>query len=55
MPQLNPGPWFAIFLMSWIVFLLILTFKMSNFNNLNEPTSQNKDMKKPESWNWPWI
>nr|ADG22967.1 ATP synthase F0 subunit 8 [Hynobius chinensis] len=54
MPQLNPGPWFAIFLMSWVIFLLILAFKMSNFNNLNEPTSQN-NMKKPESWNWPWI
>nr|YP_001648778.1 ATP synthase F0 subunit 8 [Hynobius quelpaertensis]ABM45924.1 ATPase subunit 8 [Hynobius quelpaertensis]ADG22954.1 ATP synthase F0 subunit 8 [Hynobius quelpaertensis] len=55
MPQLNPGPWFAIFLMSWVVFLLILTFKISNFNNLNEPTAQNKNVKKPESWSWPWI
>nr|QCS26565.1 ATP synthase F0 subunit 8 [Pachyhynobius shangchengensis] len=55
MPQLNPGPWYAIFLMSWLVFLLILTFKISKFNNLNEPMSHKIKKNKPESWNWPWI
>nr|QCS26461.1 ATP synthase F0 subunit 8 [Pachyhynobius shangchengensis] len=55
MPQLNPGPWYAIFLMSWLVFLLILTFKISKFNNLNEPMSHNTKKNKPESWSWPWI
>nr|YP_007625202.1 ATP synthase F0 subunit 8 [Pseudohynobius puxiongensis]ACK38319.1 ATP synthase F0 subunit 8 [Pseudohynobius puxiongensis] len=54
MPQLNPGPWLAIFLMSWVVFLLILTFKISNFNSLNEPTLKNKK-NKPESPYWPWA
>nr|YP_626706.1 ATP synthase F0 subunit 8 [Paradactylodon persicus]ABC56129.1 ATP synthase F0 subunit 8 [Paradactylodon persicus] len=55
MPQLNPGPWFAIFFLSWTVFMFILTFKVSKLNNLNEPTSQNMKKNEPKSWNWPWI
>nr|ACJ43925.1 ATP synthase F0 subunit 8 [Ommatotriton vittatus] len=55
MPQLNPGPWFAIFLTSWIIYLTILTAKINNFNYQNELTPQNmkKDMTQP--WTWPWI
>nr|YP_009227449.1 ATP synthase F0 subunit 8 [Pseudohynobius shuichengensis]ACK38345.1 ATP synthase F0 subunit 8 [Pseudohynobius shuichengensis] len=55
MPQLNPGPWFAIFIMTWVVFLLILTFKIINFNNLNEPTLKIIKKNKPESLLWPWT
>nr|YP_010034177.1 ATP synthase F0 subunit 8 [Paramesotriton aurantius]QOW83716.1 ATP synthase F0 subunit 8 [Paramesotriton aurantius]WAK99343.1 ATP synthase F0 subunit 8 [Paramesotriton aurantius] len=55
MPQLNPGPWFTIFLMSWIIYLVILTAKISNFNFQNEPTPQNTKKEKTQPWNWPWT
>nr|ACJ43847.1 ATP synthase F0 subunit 8 [Salamandrina terdigitata] len=55
MPQLNPGPWFAIFMSSWIIYLTILTSKTNNFFYLNEPTLQNIKKEKPQHWNWPWT
>nr|YP_009131408.1 ATP synthase F0 subunit 8 [Onychodactylus zhaoermii]YP_626690.1 ATP synthase F0 subunit 8 [Onychodactylus fischeri]ABC56103.1 ATP synthase F0 subunit 8 [Onychodactylus fischeri]AIC83075.1 ATP synthase F0 subunit 8 [Onychodactylus zhaoermii]UHM25429.1 ATP synthase F0 subunit 8 [Onychodactylus zhaoermii]UHM25442.1 ATP synthase F0 subunit 8 [Onychodactylus zhaoermii]UHM25455.1 ATP synthase F0 subunit 8 [Onychodactylus zhaoermii] len=55
MPQLNPGPWLTIFLMSWLIFLTTLTMKMNNLKCLNEPASHSIKKNKPQSWNWPWI
>nr|YP_097249.1 ATP synthase F0 subunit 8 [Phaeognathus hubrichti]AAU20699.1 ATP synthase F0 subunit 8 [Phaeognathus hubrichti] len=54
MPQLNPGPWFFIFTMLWLIYLIILLSKTNNLKTLNEPTTQNMN-NKPQSWNWPWI
>nr|ASN74034.1 ATP synthase F0 subunit 8 [Salamandra corsica] len=55
MPQLNPGPWFAIFLSSWIIYLTILTSKMYNFKYQNNPMLQNMKKENPQPWNWPWT
>nr|WNN30596.1 ATP synthase F0 subunit 8 [Aneides aeneus] len=53
MPQLNPGPWFTIFTMSWLIYM-ILMMKIMNQKPLNEPMMLNIN-KKTESWNWPWT
>nr|YP_010598568.1 ATP synthase F0 subunit 8 [Cynops orientalis]ASF62321.1 ATP synthase F0 subunit 8 [Cynops orientalis]WAK99395.1 ATP synthase F0 subunit 8 [Cynops orientalis] len=55
MPQLNPGPWFSIFLTSWIIYLTILTAKITNLKLQNEPTPQSTKKEKTQPWNWPWI
>nr|QZL31462.1 ATP synthase F0 subunit 8 [Urobatis jamaicensis] len=55
MPQLNPSPWFLIFLFAWMFFLIIMPSKvmMHRFNNL--PTPKNTQKSKPTPWNWPWT
>nr|ACJ43600.1 ATP synthase F0 subunit 8 [Cynops pyrrhogaster] len=55
MPQLNPGPWFTIFLTSWIIYLVVLTAKINNFKFYNEPTLQSTKKEKTQPWNWPWT
>nr|YP_097184.1 ATP synthase F0 subunit 8 [Desmognathus fuscus]AAU20621.1 ATP synthase F0 subunit 8 [Desmognathus fuscus] len=55
MPQLNPNPWFLIFITSWLIYLIILMYKINNFKTLNEPTMQDVIKNKPQSWNWLWI
>nr|YP_010279430.1 ATP synthase F0 subunit 8 [Narke japonica]UKG21295.1 ATP synthase F0 subunit 8 [Narke japonica] len=55
MPQLNPNPWFLIFIFSWLFFLVIMTQKVMS----HLPTKQNLFKKtqkpKPKPWNWPWT
>nr|YP_003345207.1 ATP synthase F0 subunit 8 [Cynoponticus ferox]BAI53306.1 ATPase subunit 8 [Cynoponticus ferox] len=55
MPQLNPSPWFAILLFSWLVFLTIMITKTLSHTFNNEPNPATT--KKPEltPWNWPWY
>nr|YP_004733085.1 ATP synthase F0 subunit 8 [Triturus karelinii]ADV35477.1 ATP synthase F0 subunit 8 [Triturus karelinii] len=55
MPQLNPGPWFSIFLTSWIIYLIIIMAKINNFKYQNEPTPQNTKKEKTQPWDWPWT
>nr|ABX46752.1 ATPase subunit 8 [Batrachoseps gavilanensis] len=55
MPQLNPNPWLFIFIMSWVIYLIILTPKVSNLKVLNEPMAQNMNMSVTQPWNWPWT
>nr|YP_001256943.1 ATP synthase F0 subunit 8 [Pagellus bogaraveo]YP_009479495.1 ATP synthase subunit 8 [Pagellus acarne]AVV92443.1 ATP synthase subunit 8 [Pagellus acarne]BAF63151.1 ATP synthase F0 subunit 8 [Pagellus bogaraveo] len=54
MPQLNPAPWFAILVFSWVIFLTILPLKVGAHTFPNEPTLQSTDTPKTESWTWPW-
>nr|YP_009312156.1 ATP synthase F0 subunit 8 [Scaphognathops bandanensis]BAV71527.1 ATPase subunit 8 [Scaphognathops bandanensis] len=54
MPQLNPGPWFAILTFSWLIFLTIIPTKILNHTYPNEPTSVSAEKHKAESWDWPW-
>nr|YP_009311220.1 ATP synthase F0 subunit 8 [Psilorhynchus pseudecheneis]BAV69941.1 ATPase subunit 8 [Psilorhynchus pseudecheneis] len=54
MPQLNPGPWFAILVFSWLVFLTIIPTKILNHTSTNEPSSMSAEKHKTESWDWPW-
>nr|YP_002519668.1 ATP synthase F0 subunit 8 [Melichthys vidua]AGR91790.1 ATP synthetase subunit 8 [Melichthys niger]AGR91792.1 ATP synthetase subunit 8 [Melichthys niger]AGR91794.1 ATP synthetase subunit 8 [Melichthys niger]AGR91796.1 ATP synthetase subunit 8 [Melichthys niger]WNH17971.1 ATP synthase F0 subunit 8 [Melichthys niger] len=55
MPQLNPAPWFAILVFSWLVFLTILPPKVMAHVFPNESSPQNTEKPKTESWNWPWY
>nr|YP_008593682.1 ATP synthase F0 subunit 8 [Peprilus triacanthus]WNH18803.1 ATP synthase F0 subunit 8 [Peprilus burti]WNH37183.1 ATP synthase F0 subunit 8 [Peprilus triacanthus]BAN83676.1 ATPase subunit 8 [Peprilus triacanthus]BAW88968.1 ATPase subunit 8 [Peprilus burti] len=54
MPQLNPGPWLAILLFSWSIFLIIVTPKVMAHTFPNMPTLQSTKKPKGESWDWPW-
>nr|YP_010950401.1 ATP synthase F0 subunit 8 [Bathyraja taranetzi]WMI36331.1 ATP synthase F0 subunit 8 [Bathyraja taranetzi] len=54
MPQLNPSPWFLIFLFSWLFFLIILPHKLTSYMFNYDPTLKNVKKQKPEPWNWPW-
>nr|WNH22899.1 ATP synthase F0 subunit 8 [Halichoeres maculipinna] len=54
MPQLNPSPWLAIFLFSWLVFLIVIPPKVLAHTFSNEPTSQSTETPPTSSWAWPW-
>nr|BAV71774.1 ATPase subunit 8 [Enteromius jae] len=54
MPQLNPGPWFAILIFSWLIFLLFIPTKVLSHISPNELTSTSTEEYKTDSWNWPW-
>nr|YP_010956319.1 ATP synthase F0 subunit 8 [Astronesthes nigroides]WMY89412.1 ATP synthase F0 subunit 8 [Astronesthes nigroides] len=53
MPQLNPAPWFAILVFSWLIFLTVIPPKVLAHTFPNEPTIDT-EQTKTESWNWPW-
>nr|BAK42074.1 ATPase subunit 8 [Ctenolucius hujeta] len=53
MPQLNPAPWFAIFMFSWLIFLLIPS-KILKYTFSNDPSPLHAEKPKTEPWNWPW-
>nr|AVI16110.1 ATP synthase F0 subunit 8 [Sardinella longiceps] len=55
MPQLNPAPWFAILVFTWLIFLTVIPPKVLAHNFNNEPTTVGASKPKPESWNWPWY
>nr|AEL33263.1 ATPase8 [Semaprochilodus kneri]AEL33266.1 ATPase8 [Semaprochilodus insignis] len=54
MPQLNPAPWFAILVFSWLVFLTIIPSKVLKHTFTNEPTALSTEKPKTDPWNWPW-
>nr|WNH20182.1 ATP synthase F0 subunit 8 [Plectranthias winniensis] len=54
MPQLNPAPWFAILVFTWLVFLIVLPSKITAHKFPNEPSRQTPRMLKTEPWTWPW-
>nr|WBR66337.1 ATP synthase F0 subunit 8 [Microphysogobio nikolskii] len=54
MPQLNPNPWFAILVFSWIIFLTIIPNKILNHTTPNEPATMSEEKHKNEPWDWPW-
>nr|YP_003002343.1 ATP synthase F0 subunit 8 [Gillichthys seta]ACI23023.1 ATP synthase F0 subunit 8 [Gillichthys seta] len=54
MPQLNPAPWFAILVFSWLVFLTIIVPKTLNHIFPNEPSAQSTKTPKTNAWPWIW-
>nr|YP_009130428.1 ATP synthase F0 subunit 8 [Trichogaster fasciata]AJW77533.1 ATP synthase F0 subunit 8 [Trichogaster fasciata] len=54
MPQLNPSPWLAILIFSWLVFLLIIPPKIMAHISPNEPALKSTEKSLTESWTWPW-
>nr|YP_008379259.1 ATP synthase F0 subunit 8 [Aesopia cornuta]AGQ46047.1 ATP synthase subunit 8 [Aesopia cornuta]BBC27520.1 ATPase subunit 8 [Aesopia cornuta] len=55
MPQLNPAPWLAILIFSWLVFLTILPPKTIGHSFPNEPTPLSSKTPKTNPWNWLWY
>ncbi|YP_006665913.1 ATP synthase F0 subunit 8 (mitochondrion) [Oryzias melastigma] len=55
MPQLNPAPWFAILIFSWLVFLIFIPQKVLAYKFLNEPAPQNVKKSSSTNWLWPWL
>nr|NP_443389.1 ATP synthase F0 subunit 8 [Poromitra oscitans]BAB70239.1 ATPase subunit 8 [Poromitra oscitans] len=54
MPQLNPSPWLAILIFSWLIFLVFLPPKVLAHTFPNEPSAQSAESTRTQSWNWPW-
>nr|WNH22392.1 ATP synthase F0 subunit 8 [Harengula humeralis] len=55
MPQLNPAPWFLIFVFSWLVFLTVIPPKVLAHTFNNQPAAGGPEKVNPDSWNWPWY
>nr|YP_001491426.1 ATP synthase F0 subunit 8 [Doederleinia berycoides]BAF51950.1 ATPase subunit 8 [Doederleinia berycoides] len=55
MPQLNPVPWFAILMFSWLIFLTVVPPKVLGHVSLNDFVLQSIKAFKTASWNWPWY
>nr|BAX09180.1 ATPase subunit 8 [Enneapterygius etheostomus] len=54
MPQLNPSPWFAILVFSWLVFLAIIPSKILAYKFPNDFSTPSTEKVKSHPWNWPW-
>nr|YP_010948003.1 ATP synthase F0 subunit 8 [Diplospinus multistriatus]WMI34979.1 ATP synthase F0 subunit 8 [Diplospinus multistriatus]BAU45719.1 ATPase subunit 8 [Diplospinus multistriatus] len=54
MPQLNPSPWLAILLFSWLILLVVIPPKVMAHTFPNEPAAKNLQKTKGGPWNWPW-
>nr|YP_009990377.1 ATP synthase F0 subunit 8 [Zeugopterus punctatus]QNM99549.1 ATP synthase F0 subunit 8 [Zeugopterus punctatus] len=54
MPQLIPTPWFAILILSWLVFLAVVVPKILSRTYPNLPTSQSTEKPKNNPWFWTW-
>nr|ALD50850.1 ATP synthase F0 subunit 8 [Sander vitreus] len=55
MPQLNPTPWLAILVFTWLVFLIIIPTKVMAHAYPNEPATQSTEKPKKEAWTWSWY
>nr|YP_009254159.1 ATP synthase F0 subunit 8 [Takydromus amurensis]ANC62845.1 ATP synthase F0 subunit 8 [Takydromus amurensis] len=52
MPQLNPAPWFLVFLLTWLSLFLLSTKILNNKPKLS--TSPNFKQLNNTYWTWPW-
>nr|YP_009040602.1 ATP synthase F0 subunit 8 [Nanorana taihangnica]AIA26328.1 ATP synthase F0 subunit 8 [Nanorana taihangnica] len=53
MPQLLPAPWFLVFIITWVIFILVAPKKILTHLFLNEPTPTTTKTSK-HSWIWLW-
>nr|ACN11895.1 ATP synthase subunit 8 [Potamosilurus latirostris] len=54
MPQLNPAPWLAILVFSWLIFLTVIPPKILNHTFTNDIPTLSTENLKSDTWNWPW-
>nr|QVD46281.1 ATP synthase F0 subunit 8 [Paratrypauchen microcephalus] len=54
MPQLDPAPWFALLVFSWLIFTTIAMPKTLNYVFPNEPALQTTETDKTNHWTWSW-
>nr|YP_010703116.1 ATP synthase F0 subunit 8 [Channa andrao]WCO10538.1 ATP synthase F0 subunit 8 [Channa andrao] len=55
MPQLNPTPWFAILILTWLVLVAVVFPNILMFTFPNDPTLLDSNPILAEPWNWPWF
>nr|AAP75373.1 ATP synthase 8 [Neopomacentrus filamentosus]AAP75375.1 ATP synthase 8 [Neopomacentrus filamentosus] len=55
MPQLNPSPWFSIFLLSWFVFLVVIPTKLMAHYYPLEALHPTTEFLLLDIWAWPWF
>nr|WNH22717.1 ATP synthase F0 subunit 8 [Equetus punctatus] len=55
MPQLNPSPWLAVMVFSWLTFLIIIPPKIMAHIFPSEPALQSAEKSNTTAWNWPWL
>nr|YP_009388954.1 ATP synthase F0 subunit 8 [Gonatodes albogularis]BAX77888.1 ATPase subunit 8 [Gonatodes albogularis] len=51
MPQLNPAPWFFMFLTTWIILLALIAPKLLHLHQPLQPTTIHTT--PPLNWLWP--
>nr|WNH22353.1 ATP synthase F0 subunit 8 [Heteropriacanthus cruentatus] len=55
MPQLNPEPWMAILVYSWLVLMVMMPPKVLAHIFPNEPAPLSVKASYAQSWTWPWV
>nr|YP_001491504.1 ATP synthase F0 subunit 8 [Chaetodontoplus septentrionalis]BAF80419.1 ATPase subunit 8 [Chaetodontoplus septentrionalis] len=55
MPQLNPRPWMAILMFTWVVFLTVIPTKIIEHCFPNEQIDSAPMFSEPDTWLWPWL
>nr|AMR36548.1 ATP synthase F0 subunit 8 [Eremias grammica] len=53
MPQLNPSPWFMVFMLIWTTFFIQLTKVLKTYPNLTPMPHHHEHHKN--LWTWPWL
>nr|YP_009232630.1 ATP synthase subunit 8 [Priacanthus tayenus]AMA76479.1 ATP synthase subunit 8 [Priacanthus tayenus]ARJ37011.1 ATP synthase F0 subunit 8 [Priacanthus tayenus] len=54
MPQLNPAPWLAVLIFSWLVLLVVIPPKVLAYTFPNNPEPKATKFSKKLTWAWPW-
>nr|QTA72659.1 ATP synthase F0 subunit 8 [Acanthodactylus aureus] len=52
MPQLNPSPWFPIFILAWLTMIVMLTKTLKT--KTITPPLQKTSTSSLNFWTWPW-
>ncbi|CAI5799481.1 Hypothetical predicted protein, partial (mitochondrion) [Podarcis lilfordi] len=52
MPQLNPAPWFMMFVLVWTTLIMFFTKIINTSPRLS--TQQYKKQSNNHYWTWPW-
>nr|WNH20325.1 ATP synthase F0 subunit 8 [Asterorhombus filifer] len=54
MPQLNPAPWFATLLFSWLILLALVLPKILSFTIPADTLPQRSASMVKPTWTWKW-
>nr|BCO16520.1 ATPase subunit 8 [Gehyra marginata] len=52
MPQLNPSPWFFMFMTLWLITLMLKPI-MTSLTHI-DPPKPHQPHHQPNSWTWTW-
>nr|YP_003457100.1 ATP synthase F0 subunit 8 [Oneirodes thompsoni]BAI77174.1 ATPase subunit 8 [Oneirodes thompsoni] len=55
MPQLNPSPWLAILIFSWLILLTVLPLKLMPHTFPDAPSPEALEALMMQPWAWPWF